>query len=190
MTSAKSLARAGRVDELRDRADAGDTHAARYLAVWLARNGHADELRERMAAGDLSARWGYSNYLVVRHRMAEAIEVLRPVADSGVPDARRRLARLLAGEGRYAEAVAQLRQVPMYWQDMRRVEGWPQSRQLARWTTAGVEVRPEYLDELRRAGDADALSWIVLVWWRPRLAAAATERWRRCPPLIRGIRNA
>jgi hypothetical protein len=68
--------------------------------------------------------------------------------------------------------VARLRQAPADWQDIRRVEGWLLSRQLARWTVAGVEVRQEYLDELRRAGDADALSWMVLVWWRPRLEAA------------------
>ncbi|MQA97205.1 MAG: hypothetical protein GEV11_22135 [Streptosporangiales bacterium] len=176
--SAKALVRAGRVDELRGLADAGDGHAARQLAVWLARSGHIDELRERVGAGDRFARWAYSDLLVRRRRFPEAIDTLRPLADSGIPGAQRRLARLLAGRGRFGEAVVRLGQAPAHWRDTMRVESWLDACGLTDRTTRARDVRREYVDALRRAtraGDADArwqLSWIVLLWWRDRLEAA------------------
>ena len=180
--TAKRLARAGRIDELREWADAGDGHAARHLAVWLARAGHLDELRDRMAAGDRSARWAYSDWLVRHRRIPEAIDVLRPLATPELPGAQRRLACLLAGLGRYAQAMSVLAKAPPHWRDDTRVQGWLRSRGLIDRSDGGpVRVRREYLDALRRelaAGDADAkqqLSWIVLLWWRwwqPRLGDA------------------
>ncbi|GGM89458.1 hypothetical protein GCM10007977_109340 [Dactylosporangium sucinum] len=172
--SAKRLARAGQIDELRRRADVGDAHAARHLAVWLARAGHLDELRERMAAGDRSARWAYSDFLVRRRRIPEAVDVLRPLAELGIPGAQRRLARLLAGLGHCAQAMAVLAQAPPHWADRRRVEGWLNSRDLLDLSVGPVSLRRDYLDALRRgvaAGDPDArqqLSWIVLLRWRSR----------------------
>lgn len=179
--SAKRLARAGRIDELRGWADAGDGHAARHLAVWLARAGRLDELRDRMVAGDRSARWAYSDWLVRHRRIPEAIDLLRPLAELGIPGAQRRLACLLAGLGRYAQAMSVLAQAPPHRRDEIRVEGWLASRGLIDRAGGRVSVRCEYLDALRRelaAGDADArqqLSWIVLLWWRwwqPRLEDA------------------
>jgi hypothetical protein len=179
--SAKRLARAGRIDELRGWADAGDGHAARHLAVWLARAGRLDELRDRMAAGDRSARWAYSDWLVRQRRIPEAIDVLRPLAALGIPGAQRRLACLLAGLGRYARAMSVLAQAPPHPRDEIRVKGWLGSHGLLDRAGGPVGVRREYLDALRRelaAGDADArqqLSWIVLLWWHwwhPRLEDA------------------
>ena len=170
--AAKRLLRAGRIDELRRLADAGDTHAAGQLARWLARTGRLDELLTRMAAGDRSARWAYSDWLVRGRRLPEAVEVLRPLAESGIPGARRRLARLLAGLGRVPEAMAELARAPHRWwspSDDRRVESWLRSRDL--W-------RPEHFEALRRraaAGDPAAreqLSWVVLRWWPERTEAA------------------
>lgn len=176
-TSAKQLARAGRIDELRERANAGDGYATWDLAVWLARAGHLDELLDRMAAGDQSARRAYSDWLVRHRRIPEAIDVLQPLTALGITGAQRRLARLLAGQGRYAQAMSVLAQTPPDWQDTMRVEGWLRACSLI----DGDDVRSEYLDALRRelgAGDAAArqqLSWIVLLWWRswrPRLRDA------------------
>ncbi len=177
--SAKALARAGRIDELRRLADGGDAHAARHLAEWLARNRHLDELLERMAAGERFARWTHSDYLVRRRRFPEAIDALRPLADLGIPGAQRRLARLLAGRGRYGEAVGELRRAPAHWRDRMTVESWLRARGLTSRTAGARDVRREYLDALRRAaraGDADArrqLSWIVVLWWPDRLADVA-----------------
>ncbi|AXB47882.1 hypothetical protein [Amycolatopsis albispora] len=165
---AKELARAGRIEELRDLVAAGDEQAAWHLAHCLMRSGQLDELRERMTAGDGSARWAYVKHLTRKRRMAEAIEVLRPLADAGSLPARQRLARLLAGHGRYAEAVAQLRQVPARSVDLRRVGRWLWGCGLA--DHAGV--RPDYLDRLRQEGAKLELSWIVLLWWRSRTADA------------------
>jgi hypothetical protein len=174
--SAKTLARGGRIGELRALADGGDEHAARHLAAWLARHGRVDELRERVAAGNRAARWVYSDHLVGLRRFPEAIDVLQPLADAGIPGAQRRRASLLAGRGRYPEAVAQLRRAPPHWRDTQRVKAWLHSRGLA----GGVplRVRQDYLDALRRgtaAGDEEArqqLSWLVVVWWRSDPAAA------------------
>jgi hypothetical protein len=164
--SAKRLVREGRIDEVRRLADAGDTHAARHLAGWLARTDRVDELLTRMADGDRSARWAYSDWLVRRRRMPEAVEVLRPLAESGIAGAQRRLAGLLAGLGRVPEAMAQLGCAPYRgWPDNIRVEAWLRSRDLC---------RPEYVEELRgRAASGDTaarqqLSWTVLLWWYTR----------------------
>ncbi|WP_153033424.1 WD40 repeat domain-containing protein [Amycolatopsis sp. YIM 10] len=165
---AKTLARAGRVQELRDLTAAGDEQAAWHLVRCLARAGQFDELRERMTAGDRFARWAYSKHLVCERRLPEAIEVLRPLADAGSHRAQRRLASLLAGQGRYAEAVAQLRRAPEHSADLRRVGGWLRACGLA--DRSGV--RTDYLDRLRREGATLELSWVVLLWWRARTADA------------------
>ncbi|MGV9414083.1 hypothetical protein ACWDOP_29645 [Nocardia sp. NPDC003693] len=179
---AKFLARAGRIDELRARANAGDPHAARQLAIWLSRAGRLGELHERMAGGDEYARRGYSDWLV-RHRLfAEGIEVLRPSAATGFRGARRRLARLLAGQGHPEQAMAVLAQGPPELFEPVRMRGWLDACGLIDRGSGWAGVRREYLDALRRrmaAGDLDAkrqLAWIVLLWWSPlenRLGDAA-----------------
>lgn len=157
------------------RANGGDGYAKWDLAVWLARADQLDELLARMAAGDRSARRVYSDWLVRHRRIPEAIDVLRPLAALGIIGAQQRLARLLAGQGRYAEAMSVLALVPRDRLDLWPVKGWLQANGLGDWDDLGVDVRREYLDALRRAlsaGDADArqqLSWIVLLRWRPRL---------------------
>ncbi|MGC7101021.1 hypothetical protein ACPZ19_40635 [Amycolatopsis lurida] len=165
---AKALARAGNVQELRDLAAAGDEQAAWHLVHCLARAGQFDELWERMSVGDRFARWACSKHLVCKRRLPEAIEVLRPLADAGSHRAQRRLASLLAGQGRYAEAVAQLRRAPAHSADLRRVGGWLWGCGLADHSG----VRPDYLDRLRQEGAKLELSWIVLLWWRSRTADA------------------
>ncbi|WP_458690542.1 WD40 repeat domain-containing protein [Nocardia tengchongensis] len=180
--TAKRLARAGHIDELRRCADAGDVHAARQLAIWLARADRLDELRDRMAAGDQFARRAYSDWLVRRRRIPEAVDVLRPLASLGLRSAQQRLARLLAGLGHLEQAMAVLAQAPPESVDWLRMEGWFAARGLIDRRGGRAGVRHEYLGALRRkvsAGDADArlqLSWIVLLWWHPfepRLADAA-----------------
>ncbi|MFB7719425.1 WD40 repeat domain-containing protein [Nocardia sp. NPDC056100] len=182
LKSAKRLARAGRIDELRAGADTGDIHAAKQLAIWLSRADRLDELRGRMAAGDQFARRAYSDWLVRHRRISEGIEVLRPSAESGVPGARPRLARLLAGLGHHRQAMDVLAQSPPHWRERWRVRGWLDSRGLIDRGSDRAGVRREYIDALRAelaAGDTDAraqLCWIVLLWWQsfePRLEDAA-----------------
>ncbi|MFF2554594.1 WD40 repeat domain-containing protein [Nocardia sp. NPDC058058] len=182
LKTAKRLARAGRVDELRACADVGDVHAAKQLAVWLARDDRLDELQDRMAIGDRFARRAYSDWLVRHRRISEGVDVLRPLAALGIPGAQLRLARLLAGLGRHGEAMAALAQAPPCTLDEMRVEAWLNSRGLIDRGSGRAGVRREYIDALRRevaVGDIDArqqLSWIVLLWWgsyRPRLEDAA-----------------
>ena len=168
--SAKRMVRAGQIEELRHRADAGDVHATRHLAEWLARSGRLDELLTRVAAGDRSARWAYSDWLVRRRRIPEAVQALRPLAVLGIPGAQRRLARLLAGLGQVPEAMAELARAPYRdWADNTRVDSWLRSRDL--W-------RPKYVEALRGravSGDPVArqhLSWVVLLWWSTQTEAA------------------
>lgn len=180
--TAKLLARAGRIDELRVRADTGDVHAARQLAILLSRADRLAELRDRMAAGDNFARRAYSDWLVRHRRIPEGVDVLRPLAAAGDPGALQRLARLLAGLGHLEQALTALAQAPPDRLDGTPVEGWFDSRGLIDRGRGRVGVRREYVDALRRrvaAGDAGArlqLSWIVVLWWQsfePRLGDAA-----------------
>ncbi|MEV0462954.1 hypothetical protein AB0I30_17160 [Nocardia tengchongensis] len=180
--TAKRLARAGRIDELRACADTGDMHAARQLAIWLSRADRLDELRDRMAVGDQFARRAYSDWLVRHRHIPEGADVLRPLAALGVPGAQQRLARLLAGLGHPEQAMAVLAQAPPDSLDRRQMASWLDARGLIDRSSGRAGVRREYLDALRRkvaAGDVDArlqLSWIVLLWWHsfePRLDDAA-----------------
>ncbi len=153
------MARDGRVAELRQLAQAGDAQAARFFTWRLARDGHIDELRELAAQGDPAAGWALANWLLLRRRSAEAVEVMRPVAASGSRGAQRRLARLLAGLGRHVEAMAELAKSPPHVDDLRRVEGWLGSRGLTdrsgRPLQRYVEGRPSHLE----------LAWVVLLLW-------------------------
>jgi len=98
MWLARWLADCDRLDELRLRADRGDDHALRHLAGRLAAQDMLDQLRELLAAADADRQQ------MILQAAAGAnpagINVLKAVADLGNDSARRRLARLLAREGR------------------------------------------------------------------------------------------
>jgi hypothetical protein len=67
-----------------------------WQAYQLAEAGHADELTARTAAGDDHARRQLAAWLAERRRTAEAVAVIRPLADAGDDVARLWLARWLA----------------------------------------------------------------------------------------------
>jgi hypothetical protein len=93
----------GRMDELRQRADAGDVRARELLADWLAQEDEIPELRRRAEAGDDSARRLLAGWLSERDRVDEAIEAIGPLADAGDDSARRLLAGWLLEAKRIVE---------------------------------------------------------------------------------------
>ena len=95
----------GRMDELRQRADAGDVRARELLADWLAQEDEIPELRRRAEAGDDSARRLLAGWLSERDRVDEAIEAIGPLADAGDDSARRLLAGWLLERDRVDEAI-------------------------------------------------------------------------------------
>jgi hypothetical protein len=125
------LADQGRVEELRRRADAGDWHAAAYLAGALDRLGRGDEalllLREGVRTGravagtllvDMLVRQGHEDELRDRadagdwHAATKLVDILveqgrddelRDRADAGDFDAARRFVEVLARQGRVEE---------------------------------------------------------------------------------------
>ncbi|WP_433385473.1 protein kinase domain-containing protein [Actinoplanes sp. CA-142083] len=103
--TAKVLAAAGQVDELRERANAGDAAAAQRLVEVLAGRGRVDELRERADAGDPAAGYQLAELLVGRGQVDEALALLGEVADRGDQRVRVKQAELLAESGREDEAI-------------------------------------------------------------------------------------
>ena len=89
------LAMRGDLDELRTRADAGDTNAAYHLADLLKERGDLDGLRARANAGDDSATIRLADILAMRGDLDE----LRTRANAGDRSAAVRLSRLLATRG-------------------------------------------------------------------------------------------
>ena len=91
---AYSLAENYEVDELRQRADAGDDHALYELAGWLAAHGRLTELRELVSTeGGLAALQAFWRTWQVD------LEVLRLLAQAGDNDAQRQLAHWLTRSG-------------------------------------------------------------------------------------------
>jgi hypothetical protein len=98
MWLARWLADCDRLDELRQRADSGGHYAVRELAGRLAALNMGEELRELVDAADADRQ---PVILQSAGSAASAgIDVLRMVADRGDNNARRRLVRRLAREGR------------------------------------------------------------------------------------------
>jgi cell wall assembly regulator SMI1 len=88
------LARHGRVEELRVRADSGDWHAAAHLKSLRARTDDLGELRERAANGDHEALFAVVRRLAEDGRSGEATAFVRELAAAGDP-----LAIALVDEG-------------------------------------------------------------------------------------------
>ena len=97
------LADRGDLDELRARTDAGDKYAAFRLAGLLADRGDLDELRARTDVGDKYAASHLAGLLADRGDLADAVQILRAMADAGSGDAWR-LAELLTRQGQAGEA--------------------------------------------------------------------------------------
>ncbi|APA97373.1 WD40 repeat domain-containing protein [Nocardia seriolae] len=158
------LARAGRLEELRSLADAGDPQGCRQLAVALVRAGRIPEVAARAAGGDRFARRALADWMVRNGRIDEAIDQMRELAETGNAGARRRLARLLAGQGRVGEAIAQLRRLPGFDRHVN-VPGWMASQD-----------RFDLLRQLASTGNFTArteLEYTVLrLWATTRLTAA------------------
>ena len=98
---AKRLAEPGDLDEaeqiLRARADAGNPNAARQLAELLAERGDLDEAAQILRArGDVG---GKKSARQLAERMARSGDELRAQADTGDPQAREWLAKILAQRG-------------------------------------------------------------------------------------------
>jgi hypothetical protein len=77
-----------------------------WQAYQLADSDQVDELRERAAAGDEHARQQLASWLADRGRTDEAISVIRPLADSGDDVADLWLARWLA-DGEHLDELRQ-----------------------------------------------------------------------------------
>jgi cell wall assembly regulator SMI1 len=88
------LARHGRVEDLRFRAESGDWHAAGHLNSLLARTDDLGALRERAANGDHEALFAVVRRLAEDGRSGEATAFVRELAASGDP-----LAIALVDEG-------------------------------------------------------------------------------------------
>ena len=102
------LADRGELDELRARADAGNQAAASRLAGILASRGDLDELRGRTDAGDQAAARPLTELLAGRGNLDQALQILRAQANSGHGDAQQ-IAGLLTQKG-YGEEAKRLRQ--------------------------------------------------------------------------------
>ncbi len=163
--AALRLVRDGQIEMVRRLAEAGDRQGRRQLVAWLARTDRISELRWRMLAGDWHARRELADWLVRQGRYDEAIDEIRPLAESGDKGACRRLARLLAGRGRVEEAMSVVERLPVREVTSLRVSGW-----------LGSQGRLDLLRRLAAAGDAAAgseLAWAVRNLWRvARLAPA------------------
>jgi predicted negative regulator of RcsB-dependent stress response len=103
------LAERGCIDELRQRATAGDADADRRLAALLAKQGDLNELHERATAGSWSAAHRLITLLTERGRTDEAIDMLRQRADRD-RYAADQLTELLVEQGRVDDAIELLRQ--------------------------------------------------------------------------------
>ena len=98
------LAERGELDQLRDRADAGDGNAAWRLAGLLARHGDLDQLRVRADAGDRYAALELADLLTDRGDLDGSEQVLRTLADTGYRYIIDRLVNVLSEQGRAEEA--------------------------------------------------------------------------------------
>jgi hypothetical protein len=83
--------------------DEADDAARWWQAYVLAENDQVDELRERAVAGDGHARRQLASWLSDRARTQEAIEAIRPLADAGDEVAELWLVRWLADDDRLDE---------------------------------------------------------------------------------------
>ncbi|WP_436535534.1 hypothetical protein [Actinoplanes sp. HUAS TT8] len=101
----------GQVDELRQRADAGDEPAEFRLGGLLAALGREDELRQRADSGDEMASYRLVERLVDDGRADEAHTMLHEPTRAGDHSASRDLVNLIAARGVTAEDVAALRDV-------------------------------------------------------------------------------
>lgn len=94
---------------LRGLVAAGHRYAGARLAELLTGQGKLDELLDRAGAGDRDAGWGAADLLARQGNKDAAAEVLRRVADTGDAYAARHLADLLVELGRPSEAIQVLR---------------------------------------------------------------------------------
>ncbi|NUP64449.1 MAG: NACHT domain-containing protein [Nonomuraea sp.] len=113
-TLADLLARQGRIEELRARADQGDRAAGDRLARLLAEEGRVEELRARATAGDPHAAHRLARLLAQEGRSDDAVTLLLPHAVPAVQCVEAHavlplLSRLLTTLGREEEAVTVLR---------------------------------------------------------------------------------
>lgn len=83
------LRQAGRVDELRAMADAGDRAAGRQVNSWLVERHDVDGLRERAAGGDRQALWSLARLLAEAGDTDAAVSELNELAGQGHSHARK-----------------------------------------------------------------------------------------------------
>ncbi|WP_253815198.1 tetratricopeptide repeat protein [Nocardia amikacinitolerans] len=117
-----------------------------------------------MAGGDRYARRALADWLVRHGRVDEAIDQMRPLAETGNAGACRRLCRLLAGQGRVEEAIAQLQRLPCPTEPPTCPAGW-----LAKAASIcfGSWLSPE-----NRAATMDLEYAVIKLWRDARLATA------------------
>jgi hypothetical protein len=154
---ARRLLEQGQMDELRQRADAGDERARELLAEWLAQEGQIVELRRR-ADNDEVARRLLAGWLVQQDRVDEAIDAIQPLADAGDDTARRLLAGWLVQQDRVDEAINAIQPLADAGDDTAR-------RLLAGWLVQQDRV-DEAIDAIQPLADAgDDTARRLLAGW-------------------------
>ncbi|RQW98740.1 hypothetical protein DLJ59_26500 [Micromonospora inaquosa] len=98
-----------RIEELRERADAGSWPAADRLTRLLAERGDIAALRQRAAAGERMAARRLAGLLSEQGNLDEAVAILRHIIDLGDRAAVTQLANVLVKLGQSEEAIAVLR---------------------------------------------------------------------------------
>ncbi len=137
----------GHLDELRARAEAGDS----FAADWIAKYKRIQDLRREAAAGNASAAVHYAELLVEEKQVDEAVELLKPLADSGEGLAAQYLADLLAEH----EQIDDL-QSRADTGDIAAVEKLAQLRDHQR-LNAEEQTRARIVQQLARSGNVDNL---------------------------------
>ncbi|WP_203788294.1 tetratricopeptide repeat protein [Paractinoplanes rishiriensis] len=150
----------------------GHSHARWRLAALLAEDGQLDELRERAVAGDRYAARRHAALLVDRGRVDDAIEVLRAEVDAGNRPAARQLFAVLAEFGRFDElkVLANAGDQSASWYLSAEYQPSRGTEVAAQWEP----MAPPDTDELRRlADDGDRTAARQLAFLLPRLGRTA-----------------
>ncbi|MFF0529681.1 hypothetical protein ACFYT3_14940 [Nocardia amikacinitolerans] len=112
-----------------------------------------------MEIGMPAVRWRTGWYAT-----AGAIDQMRPLAETGNAGACRRLCRLLAGQGRVEEAIAQLQRLPVP-NRTANVSGWLASQ-------GRIDLLRQLADTGNRAATMDLEYAVIKLWRDARLATA------------------
>ncbi|GIH11197.1 hypothetical protein Rhe02_92640 [Rhizocola hellebori] len=181
---ARLLRMRGDAEELRQRADRGNSRAATELAGLLEDRGDIAGLRERVRQRDIDAAEALATLLNKRGEPTEAISALAPLAESGVWRASAQLAELLRRQGDTEQLRRRVdsddghavRQLAMLLREHRDADGL---RQLAEAGHTAAKLQLALL--LQDQGDSDGATAIL----SPLAKQSSQEALVNLVPLIR-----